>query len=465
MLTLFLAFGAGTISRTILSDDYAFIYSSKEFAELAMKDGRPVSYLLINLTALVPKECVLLILRIVGTSTLIITAVFVSSHVKRTSRVSRFWPFAVMSFCIPAFQIYAQAAYAFPLSIALLLSTIAGLLILRNTKIHRVAGIVLLVAALATYQMSALFLLNLFLVTLIGEDKVSVGIRRFAKNLCLLFCGIVIYFLVVFVLQNVTRLDYKARFSTVTLMDLPEKTLWFITRPLTLSFMPLTLRSPSVLEVILLGGTAFLLVSQFLRNLGEDLVRRDKAFIFVAYFASQIVSLSPLFISRDNQIEPRMLIVNNWMNSFLLLSQSYLWLRRWLFKLNISWLKNGISVNLLITFVIATILIINSNYRFVEYIYKPYNRKVEFLEKAIESCAIREKISIIKRESSWPTRDLLGVWSQKTDLSSDWVPVPAVAIQMSRNSLKGIELQEAYETDDNALSKNCLINLQDYREG
>lgn len=429
-----------------------------------MKDGRPLSYLLINLTTLVPKEFVLLILRIVGTSTLIITAILVSSHVNKTSRVSRFWPFAVMSFCIPAFQIYAQAAYAFPLSIALLLSTIAGLLILRNTKIHRVAGIVLLVAALATYQMSALFLLNLFLVTLIGEDKVSVGIRRFAKNICLLFYGIVIYFLVVFVLQNVTRLDYKARFSAVTLMDLPEKTLWYITRPFTLSFMPLTLRSPSVLEVILFGGTTFLLVSQFLRNLGEDLARRDKAFVFVAYFASQIVSLSPLFISRDNQIEPRMLIVNNWMNSFLLLSQSYLWLRRWLFKLNISWLKNRISVNPLITFVIATILIINSNYRFVEYIYKPYNRKVEFLEKAIESCAIRVKISIIKRESSWPTRDLLGVWSQKTDLSSDWVPVPAVAIQMSRNSLKGIELREAYETDVNALSNNCLIYLQDYRE-
>lgn len=464
-LTLSLAFGVGTISNTILSDDYAFIYSAKEFAAHAMEDGRPLSYLLINLTTLIPKEIVLLSLRIVGTCALLITAILVSSHIYSKSRLSRFWPFATMSFCIPAFQVYAQAAYAFPLAIALLLSTAAGLLILRDSKVYNVVGMFVLVAALSTYQMSALFALNLFVITLVSEYKSTIQLRRFVWNVFFLSCGILIYFATIVLLKNLINLDFKSRFSSVSLFDVPEKIVWFITRPLTLSFMPLTLRSPSVFEVIIFGGTTLALVILFLSKLGGDKAKRDNYTIYITYFSSQVISLSPLLFSRDNQIEPRMLIANQWINSFLLFSQASLSLEKIFFKLHRPWIGiRSIAANKVITISVAAILVMNSNYRFIEYIYKPYNSKVEFIEQMLQSCVDREKIAIIKRESSWPTRNMLGVWSQKTDLSSDWVPVPAVAFQLSRNSLNGIELLDAKEKAINLFSDTCIIYLQEFRE-
>jgi hypothetical protein len=228
--------------------------------------------------------------------------------------------------------------------------------------------------------------------------------------------------------------------------------------------MPFTLRSPSLLEIVVFGGSLFSLVFFAIWRPGES-GRNCLPYVNIFVLAVvQICALSPLLISKDNQIEPRMLTVTQWLSAFLFFTQLFKIVSKFSKQREIQ-SQNRTKINVSKTtcqILIVALLLSTSNFRYYNYIYEPYLEKIEFIESELRKCQVTDKIVVLSRTKAWPSRPLLGVWSQVTDLSSDWVPVPAIANQLSLNTTFGIEKVDTIREFKFDMEFKCVIDLNQF---
>ena len=68
---------------------------------------------------------------------------------------------------------------------------------------------------------------------------------------------------------------------------------------------------------------------------------------------------------------------------------------------------------------------------------------------------------MFSREDAWPTRELIGMASQLTDLSSPWVPIPATELYFKEkyNRIPKIE----YSKDISQARDSCDLDLGKFK--
>jgi hypothetical protein len=328
LLILIFSYLPGVLGPQIVSDDYALIYSNVEFANLALGDGRYVSYLLLNFVPeIVPKNALVITIRVIGFICLILSALitlFIVSNLiisKQTLEKTSYVAFLTLPvFSIPGFQIFAHTAYGVTLSLALFLSTLAGYLFLRfdNERKHffQFLAILLLVLSMATYQASSLFLLNFFALELLLRNNDKFRWMTLYKRVMWVVAAALIYFFSIIFLRAVNEIKLKDRFSLVGISELPEKIVWFVSRPLTLSYMPFTLRSPSWYEVLVLAGLSFVLIILALYVMSKKSLPKTIE-LFGVVIITQVLLMGPLLIASQNQVEPRFLVQGQWLTAYL----------------------------------------------------------------------------------------------------------------------------------------------------
>lgn len=472
LLILIFSYLPGVLGPQIVSDDYAFIYSNVEFANLALGDGRYVSYLLLNLVPeIVPRNTIVITLRVIGFICLILSALityFIVSNLiisNQTLGKTNYVAFLTLPvFCIPGFQIFAHTAYGVTLSLALFLSTLAGYLFLRfdieRKHFYQFFAILLLVLSMATYQGSSLFLLNFFALEFLLRNNEKFRWMTLCKRVMGVVAAALIYFFSIIFLRIVNEIKLKDRFSLVGISDLPEKIVWFISRPLTLSYMPFTLRSPSWFEVLILAGLSFGLIILALYVMSKKSLPKTIE-LFGVLIITQVLLMGPLLVASQNQVEPRFLVQGQWLTAYL----SILGLLHVFLSLGSNlpfFLLSAERVAKAFLVVAVFVGLLVTNQRYYVHIFQPYQQKIAFLKNEISACRLQEvsTVYVQSRDRPWPTKELLGVWSQTTDLASDWVPVPAVMTLLD-SSIK-VELFDERITHINYGTDVCVVNLNDY---
>jgi hypothetical protein len=165
----------------------------------------------------------------------------------------------------------------------------------------------------------------------------------------------------------------------------------------------------------------------------------------------------PLLIVSQNQIDVRFLGANTWLVLVTLL---------FLFSNFISE-KTLRAVPKLISFGGILLLVFgfwSVNDRYVSFIQPTFLGNQNFIESELVKCVTPYsdmKIDIIRRSTFWEGRQLLGFYSQTTDLESDWVPEGAVSMYL--DSI-GIDLNRK----PNLVTKSekegvCQVILDRYR--
>ena len=85
-----------------------------------------------------------------------------------------------------------------------------------------------------------------------------------------------------------------------------------------------------------------------------------------------------------------------------------------------------------LTPIIGSLLVIGfvtTNYNFVTLYRTPYLEKQSFISQQVAGCskeALSHQITIVKRSIPWEKKNVIGAYSQHTDLESEWVPIGAV---------------------------------------
>jgi hypothetical protein len=90
----------------------------------------------------------------------------------------------------------------------------------------------------------------------------------------------------------------------------------------------------------------------------------------------------------------------------------------------------------------------------------------EFVQSELSGCSRRqivEGVTIQTRVGAFPNRNFLGMYSQSTDLASEWVQIPAIRAFIDRD-MKSIDLNEiSFQMNRKSdLNRMCIIDLNRY---
>lgn len=426
-LVLALSYGTGVVKDVAISDDYGFLNRDDGMARVLNADGRFVASALLELIYfLFGVENVLSVLRIVSFLGILASALLIGFWVDNLSKSNSTHKASTLSFLIPGFMVYAQVAYGFTLSLGLLLSVIGGILFCNKGVVSWLYGAIFVLLAFAAYQPAAVFCANLFFLNYVFNLSNEKALKFLIRQLSVVALIGISYLAFASSFFQITKTVKKDRFRLLDPTEISEKLEWFVTRPLVLLHLPFTLRSPSILEIALFATPTIISVYLFVKVFSGASFNKVSIKICAALCMCQIYVLSPLLVTTENQVEPRFLAPAQWLPSFILIwliveKGNSVLIRSRLFSKHMGPKELSQALVLLI----CLIFVVSSNYRYFHLIATPYERKISFLKYELSQCTDKKLILIVKR-SSWPSRNLLGVWSQVSDLQSEWVPVQAV---------------------------------------
>ena len=217
--------------------------------------------------------------------------------------------------------------------------------------------------------------------------------------------------------------------------------------------------SPSTLNAL----TQVFLVSTLLvfgfilqnRVLSENIFNRIFIFLFLV-----LLSITPLIITWSNQIEFRYIFGPSFA-MFLVVSMMLLEFTRLKKKIHV-YLSPIIIVSIAILGIVTVAN--NTDRQFVA----PYKSKNEFIASEISNCLLRDSVIdqvIIKPpQTSFPSRENIGIFSQRTDLDSPWVPIPTVKHVLNMLDLKVRDISLTYDTNYRKNKNACVVDLESYRQ-
>jgi len=463
-LVLVLAYGTGVVKDVAISDDYGFRNRADGMLNVLRADGRFVASALLELVYIFfGVENVLPVLRFVSFLGVLTSALLTGLWIESLSKSNSAHKASTLSFLIPGFMVYAQVAYGFALSLGLLLSVIGGILLSKESLVSWFWGSIFILLAFASYQPAAVFCANLFFLNYVFNLSNKEAPKNLIRQLSVVaFVGLS-YLAFIGPMFQITQTVKKDRFRIIDPNEMSEKLEWFVTRPLVLLHLPFTLRSPSILEIALFVTPTIISIWLFVQMFSGSLINKVSIRIYTALWICQIYALSPLLVTTENQIELRFLAPAQWLSSFILV---------WLI------LEKGKSVLIKVRFfsidmssrvlsqalvlLICSVFVVSANYRYFNLIATPYERKISFLKYELSQCADKKLILIVER-SSWPSRNLLGVWSQVSDLQSEWVPVPAVQSVLGAIQDTEVLLVKSGRVTKMIDSGACIVDLEKYK--
>jgi len=120
-------------------------------------------------------------------------------------------------------------------------------------------------------------------------------------------------------------------------------------------------------------------------------------------------------------------------------------------------------ISIFLVFIICLYGFVSINYRFATVIKPIYSNSNLFILNELKLCSdnqIANGILVVKRTKPWPSRQLLGFFSQTTDLASEWVPIGSVKLVLIKNSKDFNEIE--FTSSEYRNKSFCYVQLDKF---
>ena len=458
-LYLFLVYAVGVFSKSAWSDDYSSLLDPKASAIHIIRDGRPIyGEVLQFVFEYFNNVQSLVFIRLIG----VIGLILLNDLLIKNLLARRFDVGVVVASCVaftlPSFQFSAHWAQAFGPIWAPYLAVLGYTLTLCSSKLKRILGLLLFVISLLIYPLLSFFVFPYIYAVWFVEDLPFAALfKNLRAGFFLIASSSVISFVVSYTYLRLNGLEFNDRVGIITFGTIPTKLVFFLTRPFATTYRPFFIDSPTAISLLLEFSFFFVAVALLLwRKFG---VLSSVILHLIVLNLFFILSLLPLLVTTENQIDMRLVCSNTWLFCFVVVS---LLLKPKAASLGIRELsKNRFRFFMMAFLLTLGFYSINQNFQIL--FHNPYQTKQAFFEKQFESCTasqIKSGVVITRRTLPWPHKNLIGAYSQSTDFESDWVPVGAVVQFLKDASLVSDSLPILGVPGENLSA--CEINLDEY---
>jgi hypothetical protein len=456
-LTAVYAFGI--FSKTAWSDDYPALLDPSDVALHATRDARLVYGGLIDfLYNQFDSLALLSFIRLFGfLGLLLLSDLVLAKFLKIQNSISVVLA-TTIAFTLPSFQFSAHWAITFMMCWASYFA-ISGFALQESEKrVVRRIGLLSFICSLLLYPLMSLFVFAyLYVIWFLRQDSINALMMSLRKLFVLIIASAVASYMIAYAYLYFHGLTFMPRVGFVSIGEIPEKFIFFLSRPFALTYRPYLLDSPSIVGFLTTVGIfMFLLLLLFINKYKSFGIAFQHFLVFNIFV---VFTISPLLVVHDNQIDSRFVASNTWLYMFMciflfmhLRHDSELGVRKYLALFVYP------ATGLLLIIGFATI-----NLNFLNSYQNPFEQKQEFFRQQISSCnkELRaQKIVILQRTIPWGNRNLIGIYSQQTDLQSDWVPVGALAFYLKDAGFKFDSLPVMKPKQISG--SNCYVVLDDY---
>lgn len=456
---LLLVYAFGVFSNSAWSDDYAALLDPQGVGLHADRDARvaygaAIEFLFSHFQTIDS----LVFIRLFGLiGIILLNDLLIRVFLKHRSSVEIVIVTSV-AFTLPSFQFSAHWAIAFGMSWSAYFAVLGFHLFGRPKILTKIIGFVLIVISLLIYPLMSFFLISyIYAVWFVRRDELKALFINLRLAILLIGSGLLTSYFFAYIILAINSQTFSARVSLVSISEIPEKLIFFLTRPLLLTYRPFFIDNRSALSVLVTSACFIVLLLVLLfwrqRNIRKVLI---DFFVLNLFFT---VALIPLLVVSQNQIDMRFVSSNTWLYFFV---TSCLLIENLKSQNSPSkpLLKVFSSISLIGLLVVGAFTL---NNRFLFFYHDTFEIKQEFLRAQLSSCTdsqLQRGIVIVRRTTPWPLRPYIGAYSQTTDLESEWVPVGAVSLYMKEFGLKNQSRPIFGESGDGNLS--CLVILDSY---
>jgi hypothetical protein len=456
---LFIVYAFGVFSKSAWSDDFPSLLDPDSVAQHAARDGRVVYGLLIHLLfSHFNTVGSLFVLRLIGLIGLILLN---DSLIKKLSKIdfpTKYIIASTFAFTLPSFQFTSHWAVTFIFGWAALFAVAGYNLITQNSLSKKVLGFLFFVTSILLYPLLTFFLFSFiyFLWSARGQSYKPLFIQTLTGMSIMMVASILSYAVSYFYLR-VNELSFNARVSIVNIDQIPDKLLFFISRPFVMAYRPFLIDSPSFISAVFVTVFSLSILAFLVWTKNRSILKTLYDLLIFNFFLA--LSIAPLLVVSQNQIDMRFVASNTWLFTSIIsllifefienLENRFPLMRRYLlFLVPISLLSIGA---------------VTINVNFLSFFHGPYNQKEYFFNQQISKCSssqLQSGFYIVPRGIPWPKRSYIGAYSQTTDLESSWVPIGALTNYLKDNNLP-IGVKPVYGTVEGDSTK-CDIKLDGY---
>lgn len=447
-------YGIVILQPSLWSDDYAAISDPQAFSSSLVSDLRPgwallhwafVSTLGIETYAWFPK--------ILSTIFVILTyRVLTSIKVARNENVVR----TVFAACLflPSVSIFVHWSTFWQNSLAFFFSiySLKISVFLKDSFRSRSISLVLFSMSLLIYPPSAFAsfgILGIYVLIVMPNPTINLKIKNF---FWITAVSAMSSFLIADLVRRKLNLVSSDRIQLTSFEELPEKIL-YISKLVFASFNIYSTVRPSEPINLFFGSFCMLL---FLAYFYLSKLRLTKACILPIIKSASIclLSLAPVIVTKDNQIELRIMAGLAIYVTFFTLLGCVAVLSMFGKKLRISLFSN--LAPLCIVF-LALSGALNVN-RYVSFFVSQYESNLSFVKSSLEECTFSnfDRILIVNSTPP-PLSRRLGIYSLKSDFVSWWVPPSAPGILDRR--IAGMEVLRIERNEFRLEKNNCVMDL------
>jgi hypothetical protein len=437
-------------------------------ANHVLRDGRPTSAALISMSfSLIKNPSNAWILRALALIAMLFLFLLVSKKVEGSVNS----PFAILAtaiaLCLPSFQMYIHWSTAWSYMWAALAGMKAFDLWSSNRRIKKVLAVILLTLALTTYPPAALVYFSVIVFVNVVNESTSLRIfSETIKGIWLLVLSLLTSFVVVFAVAQIGGASLNQRVNFVSFSQIPTKISWLVTRPLVVGLRPFAIDSPAP-KIALLTSIPVILILLFgvlrqSKHMNEHVLFRSFAIVIPL-----MITLAPIVVSSDNQIEFRILPGYCWGLASLAIFFLLLEIQSRVSKATgRAIFGENAAVTVVVLASIVAILSVQSHYWAL--VGNPYQKKNAFLNGKIDGCVANRSFSsfvILAPKSPFKSYSRLGIFSMSTDLASEWVPRPSVEVLLRERGIKApVSYVAARPLNILVVKGTCMIDLEEFRK-
>ena len=352
--------------------------------------------------------------------------------------------FGILINFLPTFWIYTNWASTFSYTWACLFSLLSFNVFIRS----KLLGLGLIISCFLIYQPAAVFSTFVAFAYLVKNGRLDDRNRLYLK---FLVAGSFIGFLIGRLTGAIVGLPLKARTEIVdSPLELVEKIVWILTRPVLLSIRPFIIESRGTLAAIftVLGlSLAVLSLWQVSRRTGFSVINFSLTLILV-----YAVGLLPLLVIAENQIEFRTLPATSCFGLLFVATGANFFFDKF-------WKSRGAIT--LVSFMVFLALL-NYSHGKINFIFlDSFRQNYNFIKSSYSELNSSNQIVVLIDSIPWPQSNSIGALSVKSDFQMPWVPIGAIS-QILRVAENQVVVQVI--DDDEVVSLTDTIDLRRLRE-
>lgn len=440
----------------IFSDEYDLLGSGEDLSKHLMKDGRPIGALFYKgMAFLVDSPGDIFVLRLFGLAASLILLIMISREISKVYADDFLSLLISTALFLPVFVLYISWGLLSMSMIASLVSFVSYKQWVSPSRRLKVIALLLQILVLLVYPPSAFSPFAFMgVIWLISKAPLVSEIRKMCDWIVLnLFAGLS-SILIVFFDSKLRGYTLNSRVQFLNLSDVLEKISWLISRPLIISTRFFDIRSPNTVAALV--AFLFFLIVFYLGFNRYHINKRHLLSRVGLFIASLFLSLSPIALSADNQFDYRLIL-----GSSVSLYIAFVFATLQIIKRSFESVIPIIFAFILLVIVGGVTMYSHSTKLFID----PYVLKQQIIYRTINDCFKNNnqitRIVLNDRESIYPFRENLGLFSMRTDMASDWVPIPSFKLVLK--NLKRSEILVVWADDEKEKRPHdCQIEMSKF---